>query len=140
MESALEAAFVRCDTAYQHLAAAQRADNPKAISSAHRTLERALELARTSSIACNRVRQESLGELSRLNREVDERAAATGNAQPEQDPVATGGSESLFPAAPPEVVLAIERLVRRARRRLAHTIMRSQSLIPRPSPTRRKYV
>jgi len=140
MEAALEAAFVCCDTAYQHLAAAQRAGDPKAIASAHGTLERSLELARKSSIACNRVRQASLGELRRLRREVDERAAATGAAQPNQDAVATGGTEPLRPAAQPEEILPIEQLVRRARRWLAGTIMRSQSLMPKPSTTCRKYV
>jgi hypothetical protein len=140
MESALEAAFVCCDTAYQYLAAAQRSGDPKAIANAHNTLERALELARKSSIACNRVRQASLGELRRLSREVEERPAASGPAQPDHGTVATGGSQPLCPAAQPGEILPIERLIRRGRRWLARAIMRSQSLIPKPSAIRRKYV
>jgi len=127
MESALEAAFVCCDTAYQYLAAAQRAGNPKTISSAHTALEHALELARKSSIACNRVRQASLKELNFLAPEIDEYAAAADATLP-------------APASPVHDAPPAQRLLRHVRRRLAQIIMRDQSLAPKPASTRRTYV
>ena len=145
MESALEAAFVCCDTAYQYLAAAQRAGNPKTISNAHTALEQALELARKSSIACNRVRQASLKELNLPAREIDENAVAADATQP-----APAGQvqDALGPETPRQAhhtgqandVPPAQRLLRHVRRRLAQIIMRDQSLAPKPASTRRTNV
>ena len=65
MQCALEAAFACCATAYQQLVAAQHDGDPKAISSAHSTPERALELARESSTACDQIWQTSFGQPRR---------------------------------------------------------------------------
>jgi hypothetical protein len=142
MESALEAAFVCCDSAYQYLAAAQRAGNPKTISSAHAALEQALELARKSSIACNQVRQEGLRELNRPAREIDEYAMVADPTQPGQvSPVKGGlGPEASKQAPESREQPAGERFVRRVRRRFAQIIMRDQPLTSKPATPRRKYV
>ena len=145
MESALEAAFVCCDTAYQYLAAAQRAGNPKTISSAHTALEQALELARKSSIACNRVRQASLKELNFLAREIGEYSVAADATQPAP---ASPVQDALGPATPRQAhhtgqaddTPPAQRLLRHVRRRLAQIIMRDRSLAPKPANTSRTYV
>jgi hypothetical protein len=147
MESALEAAFVCCDTAYQHLAAAQRAGNPKTIISAHAALEKALELARKSSIACNQVRQASLAELAWLAGRIDAYTVAEGATQSDQrgpvndTPGPSLGTPKQSPQAQqsPEVT-AVERLLLHGRRWLAQIIMRDQPLASKPATARRKYV
>jgi hypothetical protein len=140
-DGALEAAFACGATAYQQLAEAQHASDPKAISSAHNTLERALELARESSIACDQIWQASLGELRRLSREVHEHAVADA-AVPDPGGLTVSGG----PAAAPEAVhqtvelSAIEHVVRQVRRWLAQAVMCSRSLAPKPAATRRTYL
>jgi hypothetical protein len=141
MQGALEAAFACCATAYQQLVEAQHAGDPKAISSAHSTLEKALELARESSIACGQVWQVSLGELRRLSREVHEHAVADG-AVPDPGGLAVSGGPADAPEAVHQTVelSAIEHVVRQVRRWLAQAIMCSRSLASKPAATRRTYL
>jgi hypothetical protein len=140
MESALEAAFVRCDTAYQHLAAAQRAGNPKTIGNAHTALEQALDVARKSSIAGNRVRQAGLAELSWLAREIDGYTEAAGASLPDRGGLSPDTRTLARRAhrAPP--VSAVERFMHRVRRWFARAILREPSLTPWPAAPRRTYV
>jgi hypothetical protein len=145
MESALEAAFVCCDTAYQYLAAAQRAGDPKAVDSAHATLEKALDLARKSSIACNRIRQASISELSSMAGDIDSYATAVGAAQPDQGDYA---HRALGPGTPQEVrralrtsrLSAAERFAHRVRRWFVTPLLRDRSPTSGPAATDRKYV
>jgi hypothetical protein len=140
MEAALEAAFVRCDTAYQHLAAAQRAGNPKAIGNAHAALEKALDEARTSSIAGNRVRQADLAELSWLAREIDGYTTVAGATKPGQGALGPEAPTQAVRPRPAPPASAIERFTHRVRRWFAQSILRGQSLAPWPAAPRRTYV
>jgi hypothetical protein len=60
-ESELATAVACCDAAYRQLAAAQRAGDPEAIGSAHAVLEKALQLTRECSIACDQALQAAHG-------------------------------------------------------------------------------
>jgi hypothetical protein len=68
MESTQQAAFVRCDSAYLRLSAAQRGGDPQQIAVAHAMLQQALEVARKRSIADDRIRRALLVELGLLTR------------------------------------------------------------------------
>ncbi|HEV2635090.1 MAG TPA: hypothetical protein VGX23_08085 [Actinocrinis sp.] len=142
MESALAAAIECCDTAYRHVAAAQRKGDPKAISAAHATLEKALDLARSTSVACDRTRRAGYGELTWLGREIDGYAAAAETTEPEQQGPQTAGRDRAAsdPARRAGEISAVRRSFCHVRRWLARVLLQNESLAPRPAPTRRKSV
>ncbi|HEV2635673.1 MAG TPA: hypothetical protein VGX23_11040 [Actinocrinis sp.] len=129
MECALSAAIECCDTAYRHVAAAQREGDPTTISTAHATLEKALELVHKSSTACDRIKQAGYGELTWLDREIDEYASAVGTDQLEQRGPETGGRGHT----------AVRRSFWHVRRWLARALLHDRSLAPPPATTNRQH-
>jgi hypothetical protein len=142
MQGSLDAALECCATAYRQLVAAQRTGDPKAISSAHNTLERALDLARESSIACGQVWRASHGELRRISREAHEQAGADAAVPDPGGLVVSGGPADDVPEAVHQgvEVSAVEHVVRQVRRWLAQAVMCSRSLASKPATTRRTYL
>ena len=76
MDSVVQAALETCQSAYQQVAAARRGGDPGAISAARANLREALDVARRSSAAAQRIREALSTELNLLNRTRQERARA----------------------------------------------------------------
>jgi hypothetical protein len=142
MESALSAAIECCDTAYLHPAAAQRKGDPTTISTAHAILEKALELARRSSIACDRIQRAGYAELTWLGWEIDDYVSTVDAVGLEQrGPVTSGrGHAAWKPPHQASQVSVVKRPFCHGRRWLAQALLRDKPLTPRPATPNHQHV
>jgi hypothetical protein len=103
LEFAMRVAYEDSNAAYEALASAQRDGDPRRIGVAHAALEGALDAARKSSIACERLRRTLRAELDLLMRATRERALWTLAHQLELEripPAAEGLEERTVPRTP----------------------------------------
>jgi hypothetical protein len=106
LQFALRAAEHDCDIAHAILAAAQRNGDAHGIAAAHETLEQALEAARRSAVACERIRQALRAELELLANAGNTRMATAAVRRLEHD-------GSMLTTEPPPARGVLTRGVRR---------------------------
>jgi predicted nucleic acid-binding Zn ribbon protein len=115
MESVVQAALENCHSAYRQVAAAQRGGDAGTISAARTNLHEALDVARRSSAAAQRVRDALRVELNLLTHTRAERErAALANKLAQVEPGATAqpGEPTGAPAREPRIVAMASRLVK----------------------------
>jgi hypothetical protein len=133
MESVVQAALENCHSAYQQVAAAQRGGDPGTISAARTNLHEALDVARRSSAAAQRIRDALRVELNLLTRTRAEQARAALTDQLDRvGPGATAqpAEPTGAPARAPRIVAVASRLVRRPARLIRRLIKRRSSNRP----------